>query len=362
MRHDSRSPHRKSSSKSRPETRSRSQNNQRTESKNRSETTEPDTRAGARADDGQKRPFVKRDGLTGRPARGADKSFNRKGGKPTHRQKSGKNFKKAPDIRYQKSAALDSIPPQPDQPERIAKYLARQGIGSRRDVERFILEGRIRLEGAVLTSPACLVNGSERIEFDGKLIGKKLHRPKLWLYHKAVGLMTTHKDPEGRPTVFDALPEKMPRVISVGRLDLNSEGLLLLTNDGNLARHLELPDTGWKRSYRVRIQGKVSESQLERLKKGITVEGIRYRGIEAEIEHVQNSNMWLNITLSEGKNREIRKIMTALNVRVNRLIRISYGPFLLEDLPKGHVKQISATEMADYGLLSLPASHTKSAT
>ena len=357
MRHESRSPHRKSSAKSRPEARSRSQHSQKPSSKGRAESTGRD----ARAADGQKKPFVKRDGPASRPAREGDNRFERKGGKPPHRQKSGKNLKKAPDIRYQKTAALDVVPAQPDQPERIAKYLARQGIGSRRDVERFILEGRIKLEGSVLTSPACLVTGSEKIEFDGKLIGRKLHRPKLWLYHKAVGLVTTHKDPEGRPTVFDALPEKLPRVISVGRLDLNSEGLLLLTNDGNLARHLELPDTGWKRSYRVRIQGKVSENQLERLKKGITVDGIRYRGIEAEIEHVQNSNMWLNITLSEGKNREIRKIMTALNVRVNRLIRISYGPFLLDDLPKGQVKQVSATEMAEYGLLSPPASHTKSA-
>lgn len=225
--------------------------------------------------------------------------------------------------------------------ERIAKRLARLGLCSRREAERWITQGRIAVDGTVLTSPAVNVPEQAVITVDGRLAAAK-ERTRLWRYHKPRGLVTTHRDPEGRPTVFAALPPGLPRVISVGRLDLNSEGLLLLTNDGALARHLELPATGWRRSYRVRVHGAVDEARLAALAKGITVEDVVYGPIEAALERRQGSNAWLVMTLSEGRNREIRRVLAALGLDVTRLIRIAYGPFQLGTLERGAVDEVPA--------------------
>ncbi len=236
--------------------------------------------------------------------------------------------------------------------ERIAKRIARAGLCSRRDAERWIEEGRVILNGEMLRTPACVVSDSDEIIVDGNPLPKREHT-RLFLYHKPAGLVTTARDEQGRSTVFEQLPDFLPRVVSVGRLDLNTEGLLLLTNDGGLSRYLELPDTGWQRKYRVRVHGKVSATRLASLANGITVEGIRYKGIEASIEAApklakgeekksekQGTNTWLSITLREGKNREIRKVMEALGLRVNRLIRVSYGPFNLGKMNAGTVIEI----------------------
>ena len=224
--------------------------------------------------------------------------------------------------------------------ERIAKVMARAGLCSRREAERWIETGRVAVNGTVLKSPAVTVSGSDSVLVDGKPL--PLQQPtRLFLYHKPVGLVTTHKDEQGRATVFEALPAELPRVVSVGRLDLNTEGLLLLTNDGELARFLELPATGWSRRYRVRVLGRVDEKRLEALKKGMTVDGIRYRSIEAALETQKTgANQWLRITLKEGKNREIRKVMDAIGLKVNRLIRVGYGPFELGRLPSGEVREM----------------------
>lgn len=226
--------------------------------------------------------------------------------------------------------------------ERIAKLLSRAGVCSRRDAERLILDGRVKLNGVILTTPATLVDGSEKIEVDGKIIHAK-ERTRVWIYHKPAGLVTTHRDPEGRETVFESLPKSMPRVISVGRLDLNSEGLLLLTNDGEFARMAEHPTTGWKRTYRVRVFGIVDETALHALKKGITIEGVHYQSIDAELTKQTGQNAWLLMTLTEGKNREIRRVMNHLGYHVNRLIRISYGPFELLDLPLEKVQEVPSS-------------------
>jgi len=225
--------------------------------------------------------------------------------------------------------------------ERIAKRLARLGLCSRREAERWIEQGRVTVDGTVLTSPAVNVSDGSVVTVDGRPVGAP-DRRRLWRYHKPRGLVTTHRDPEGRPTVFAALPSGLPRVISVGRLDLNSEGLLLLTNDGALARHLELPATGWRRRYRVRVHGPVDEARLASLAKGITVDGIAYGPIEAAIERRQGSNAWLILTLREGRNREIRRVMAALGLDVTRLIRIAYGPFQLGGLPRGEIDEVAA--------------------
>jgi len=230
--------------------------------------------------------------------------------------------------------------------ERIAKRLARLGLCSRRDAERWIAQGRVAVDGTVLTSPALNVSDAAVITVDGRQVGTP-DRASLWRYHKPRGLITTHRDPEGRPTVFAALPPDMPRVISVGRLDLNSEGLLLLTNDGALARHLELPATGWKRRYRVRVHGTVDETGLAALAKGITVDGIAYGLIEAALERRQGSNAWLTMTLREGRNREIRRVLAALGLDVTRLIRVSYGPFQLGTLAQGAVEAVPAKAIAE---------------
>lgn len=224
--------------------------------------------------------------------------------------------------------------------ERIAKRMARAGLCSRREAERWIEAGRVKLNGKILDSPAVTVSAADKIEVDGKALAAA-EKTRLFLYHKPVGLVTTHKDEQGRDTVFDHLPEGLPRLVSVGRLDLNSEGLLLLTNDGELARHLELPATGWGRKYRVRVKGTVDQKKLDGLKKGITVDGVRYKSIEAVLDQAQNAaNVWISVTLREGKNREIRRVMEALNLSVNRLIRTSYGPFNLDQLASGAVLEI----------------------
>ncbi|WP_455466938.1 pseudouridine synthase [Bartonella sp. B39] len=223
--------------------------------------------------------------------------------------------------------------------ERIAKRLARAGVASRRDAEMMISAGRIVVNGKVVTTPAFNVTRSDVIKVDGKSLSP-IERTRLWLYHKPAGLVTTNRDPEGRPTVFSHLPKGMPRVLSIGRLDINTEGLLLLTNDGGLARVLELPLTGWVRKYRVRAHGRVKQSALDNLKNGIAIDGIFYGSIEASIEREQGSNLWLSVALREGKNREIKNVLGALGLSVNRLIRISYGPFQLSDLEGGAVREI----------------------
>lgn len=230
--------------------------------------------------------------------------------------------------------------------ERIAKRLARAGLCSRRDAERWIAEGRVMVNGQILSSPACNVSEADLIVVDGKPLAAP-ERTRLWLYHKPRGLMTTHRDPEGRPTVFASLPAGMPRVISVGRLDFNSEGLLLLTNDGTLARKLEHPSNGWLRRYRVRVHGQVVDAHLQKLAKGVTIEGVAYGSITASLERQQGDNAWLLLGLREGKNREIRKVMDFLGYPVSRLIRVSYGPFQLGALTTGEVKEIPGKVLAE---------------
>jgi 23S rRNA pseudouridine2605 synthase len=229
---------------------------------------------------------------------------------------------------------------------RIAKAMARAGLCSRRDAERWIADGRVAVNGSVIRSPALDVGPEDRILVDGQAL-PGAEPPKLWRYHKPKGLVTTHRDPEGRETVFDKLPAALGRVISIGRLDVTSEGLLLVTNDGGLARHLELPSTGWLRRYRVRAHGRITDNALQLLKAGIEVEGVKYGPIEATLDKVQGANVWLTLGLREGKNREVRKVLGALGLDVNRLIRISYGPFQLLDLPPGEVELVRRKVLAE---------------
>jgi len=223
--------------------------------------------------------------------------------------------------------------------ERIAKRLARAGLCSRREAERWIAEGRVSVNGTVLETPARVVEAGDMILVDGKPVAEP-ERTRLWRYHKPAGLVTTHRDPEGRPTVFSALPAEMPRVVSVGRLDLNSEGLLLLTNDGALARRLELPGNAWVRRYRVRVHGEVDPAVLVRLEHGVTVEGVTYGPIKAILDRQKGANAWLTVSLQEGKNREVRRVMEHLGWAVTRLIRVSYGPFQLGTLAEGAVEEV----------------------
>ncbi len=223
--------------------------------------------------------------------------------------------------------------------ERLAKFMARSGVCSRRGAEELIKQKRVTVNGEIIDTPAYNVEGNEKILLDGEPLPQK-DITRLWIYYKPVGLVTTHKDEKSRPTVFEHLPEDMPRVISVGRLDLNSEGLLLLTNNGELSRKLELPSNGWARRYKVRVHGSVDEKKLADLKNGVEVEGIQYGSIKAEIITIKGTNAWLMVTLNEGKNREIRKVMKSIGLEVNRLIRLSYGPFQLGSLKPGETKEI----------------------
>ena len=240
---------------------------------------------------------------------------------------------------------------------RIAKFMARSGVCSRRDAEELIKQGRVTVDGEAVETPAFNVEGTEKILLDGEKL-PQTETTRLWLYHKPAGLVTSHKDEKGRPTVFQHLPKQLPRVISVGRLDLNSEGLLLLTNNGELSRKLELPENGWRRRYKVRVYGDVRPERLAELQKGITVDGVAYGAVKAEIENRQGANAWLAVTLTEGKNRgqganawlavtltegknrEIRKLMKHLGLEVSRLIRLSYGPFQLGNLVRGEIREI----------------------
>ena len=231
-------------------------------------------------------------------------------------------------------------------PERIAKVLARAGLCSRRDAERWIAAGRVSVDGLVLTTPAVTVTAANDVRVDGAPLPTP-DRPRLWRYHKPVGLVTTHHDEKGRPTVFDALPKELPRVISVGRLDLNSEGLLLLTNDGALARRLELPATGWLRRYKVRVHGEVDPDRLAALEKGITIAGVVYGPIRAGLERQQGSNAWIALALREGKNREVRSVLEHLGLPVTRLIRLSFGPFQLGNLARGEVAEVPKKVLAE---------------
>ena len=227
--------------------------------------------------------------------------------------------------------------------ERIAKVLARRGVASRREVERMIEAGRITLDGKKVKTPATFVTPESRIVIDGKPV-EAAEKARLWLYHKPKGLITTHRDPQGRPTVFSHLPKDLPRVVSVGRLDVNTEGLLLLTNDGALAHHLESPKTGWIRRYRVRAYGDISVDNIRRLQDGVTIDGIRYGPITIEKEAVKEAtgakNAWYSVSLREGKNREVRIVLDHFGLSVNRLIRVSYGPFHLGKLQAGEVRPV----------------------
>jgi 23S rRNA pseudouridine2605 synthase len=278
-----------------------------------------------------------------KPTRGGDKKFDRdrKPGKPEGKPAAKKQS-------YDKAAAAKVAAEDAPvgKPERISKIMARAGVASRRDVERMIMEGRVSMNGVKLDSPVVNATLADQIEVDGVPI-RGAERTRLWLYHKPAGLVTTNFDPEGRPTVFDNLPEELPRVLSIGRLDINTEGLLLLTNDGGLSRVLELPTTGWLRRYRVRAHGEVDQAELDKLKEGIAVGGVLYGAIDATLDRKQGHNVWITMGLREGKNREIKNVLGALGLEVNRLIRISYGPFQLGDLPEGKVVEVRGRMLRD---------------
>ena len=241
----------------------------------------------------------------------------------------------------------------PKRGERIAKWLARAGVASRRDAEKMIAEGRVKLGGKVVETPATFITPGDHVTVDGKQVATP-ERTRLFRYHKPDGLVTTHRDPEGRPTVFERLPTGLPRLVSVGRLDLTSEGLLLLTNDGELARKLELPTNGWLRRYRVRVHGRVDEKALAALVRGVTVDGVVYGPIEAGLDARQGTNSWLTVSIKEGKNREVRRVMTHLGLEVTRLIRTAYGPFQLGSLPRGAVEEVNAKVLRDQLGLAAP--------
>jgi 23S rRNA pseudouridine2605 synthase len=236
--------------------------------------------------------------------------------------------------------------PKPRAGERIAKVIARAGLASRREAEAWIAAGRVAINGKTIASPAVNVGANDRITVDGLGLPAR-ERTRLFLYHKARGLVTTHADPERRPTIFGGLPEHLPRLISVGRLDLNTEGLLLLTNDGVLARVLELPETGWLRRYRVRAHGRVTQGQLDSVRNGVTIDGVRYGPIEAALEREQGANVWLTFAIREGKNREVRNVLTHLGLQVARLIRVSFGPFQLGEMPAGAIEEVKTRHLRE---------------
>ncbi len=296
---------------------------------------------------GERKPFVRREGVrsfgskshVSKDHEGPRRSYGMKShdeGGPGAAKGGGK-----PPFRRRSDAVVEE-----DSGERIAKRLARAGIASRRDAEDLITAGRVTVNGRKLDTPAFNVSAEDRIEVDGTAI-PAIERTRLFLFHKPGGVVTTNRDPEGRRTVFDVLPTDLPRLMTVGRLDINTEGLLLLTNDGGLARVLELPATGWLRRYRVRVHGKVEEKALAGLKDGISVDGVFYGAVEASLDREQGTNAWLSIGLREGKNREVRNILGALGLEVTRLIRISYGPFQLADLPEGHVLEVKGRTLRD---------------
>ena len=234
-----------------------------------------------------------------------------------------------------------AAPQKPVAGDRIAKVIARAGICSRRDAEKLILEGRVKLDGVVVTSPALNVTTAQVVQVDEKPLAEP-EGARMWRYHKPGGLVTTHKDEKGRDTVFAALPRHLGRVVSVGRLDFNTEGLLLLTNDGEIARRMEIPSAGWNRIYRVRLFGKVTQADLDKLASGITIDGVKYGPIVADIERSKGMYSWATVSLKEGKNREIKRVMERLGLKVARLIRTAYGPFQLGQLPEGQVEEIPA--------------------
>ena len=245
-----------------------------------------------------------------------------------------------------KAEATQPVSTEKDVQERIAKRMARAGLCSRRQAEAWILDGRVRVNNKLLTTPAFTVSDRDKVEVDGNIISQK-ERTRLWLFNKPSGTVTTNKDPEGRKTIFELIPEDLPRLMSIGRLDINTEGLLLMTNDGGLSRVLELPATGWLRRYRVRVHGRVKQEELDKLQDGIAVEGILYGSIEAKLESEQGTNAWLSVALREGKNREIKKVLGHLGLEVTRLIRISFGPFQLGDLPSRGIREIRSRMLRD---------------
>ena len=314
-------------------------------------------------EDGDRRPFVKADGerkpfhkRDDRPTgHGERKPFRKRDDRPAgdgaekrpfrRREDDRADFKAPRPGRREREAAAETGEIAASS-ERIARRLARAGVASRRDAEDLIAAGRVTLNGKVLDTPAVNVGPRDRIELDGQEI-PAIERTRLFLFHKPAGVVTTNRDPEGRTTVFDILPKKLPRLMTVGRLDINTEGLLLLTNDGGLSRVLELPATGWLRRYRVRVHGKVEPEALAALKDGIAVDGVFYGAVEATLDREQGSNAWLTIGLREGKNREVKNILGALGLDVTRLIRVSYGPFQLGELVEGEVRELKGKLLRD---------------
>lgn len=298
------------------------------------------------------RPAGKSFGSKSFGAKSGDKGFGgpRAGGKRFDARGGDKPFRARPDRAHRSAAeiaeAVSPIPAAPQEPERIAKVMARAGVASRRDSEAIIAEGRVTVNGKVIESPALDIGPDHVVLIDGEPLPAR-ERTRLWLYHKPRGLVTTNHDPEGRPTVFDALPEELPRVLSIGRLDINTEGLLLLTNDGGLARLLELPETGWLRRYRVRAFGQVTQDRLDTLKGGVSIDGVQYGPVVAHFEREQGANTWLVVDLREGKNREVKTVLEHLGLQVNRLIRVSFGPFQLGDLPEGEVDEVRSKVLKD---------------